>query len=55
MTLIKIEFVETTKTVNANVKIESDTMSGDEVMLETKRLMDEAMLYSASKTMRKAI
>ena len=56
MAITKIEFTENSKTVSANVKIEADftELTPEEVIAMTKQLMNEAMIYSASKTMSKA-
>jgi len=54
---IKIEFTETTKTVNANVKIEvsGDNINNNQILEETKKLFDEAHSYAKNKTMQKAL
>jgi hypothetical protein len=48
----KIAFREQSKTITAEVIVESDTMTGDEVLAEAKRLFDLAFVYSRDKSLR---
>jgi hypothetical protein len=57
---IKIEFSESSKTVNATVKIEyelnddeSEKYLNDDILKESMNLFDKAQSYATNKTMRK--
>ena len=52
-TTIKVAFREQSKAVTAETTIESDDMTGEEVLTKSKELFDKAFNYSQSKTLKK--
>jgi hypothetical protein len=55
MKTIKIEFNEQSKAVTSTVKIEetSETINGEELLIEAQKLFDKANDYALLKTMNK--
>jgi len=53
--IVKVEFVEQSKAVTAQVKIEveDDDVNGEQILDEAKALFNKASEYSALKTMQK--
>jgi hypothetical protein len=50
----KVEFSEAQKAVTAQIYVESDTLSPDEVIALSKQVAEKAQEISAEMTMRKA-
>jgi hypothetical protein len=55
MTRIKINFDEQTKSVTADVTVESETMTGDETLAESTRLMKLALEEARKLTLKKLV
>jgi len=49
-----VSFRELSKSVTADVTVDSDTLTSDEVLAESKRLYTEAQSFSIKESMKKA-